>query len=158
MTQNLDIPNSMPMTKPLEGIPLPDLERIFDYEKGFWEGAKRHALCIQQCTDCRKLRHLPTPMCPWCHSLSYDWPEMSGKGKVYSYVTVRAPVHKALKEKGQTPYNICVVELPEQEELRIVSNVLNIAPEEIYIEMPVNVTFKPSVDDPNVVLPLFVPA
>ena len=40
----------------------------------------------------------------------------------------------------------------------MVSNILNIAPEDMYIDMPVEVTFMPTVDDPNVVLPLFVPA
>ena len=157
MTQQQETTKSKPMTKPLEGIPIPDLESLPDYERGFWDGSSNHELRIQQCTDCKKLRHPPTPMCPYCHSLAYEWAKMSGNGKVYSHVIVRAPVHKALREKEQTPYNICVVELDEQEELRVVSNVLNIAPEDIYIDMPVSVTFMPTVDDPNVVLPLFVP-
>ena len=33
-----------------------------------------------------------------------------------------------------------------------------IAPEDIYVDMPVQVTFMPTVDEPDVVLPLFVPA
>ena len=83
---------------------------------------------------------------------------MSGRGKVYSHLIVRHPVHRAIREKEQTPYNICLIELEEQDGLRIVSNVLNIAPQDIYIDMPVEVTFAPTVDDPNVVLPLFVPS
>ncbi|GIT44824.1 MAG: hypothetical protein Ct9H300mP11_27600 [Chloroflexota bacterium] len=40
MTQQQDQNiKSRPMTKPLEGVPLPDLERIPDYERGFWEGS-----------------------------------------------------------------------------------------------------------------------
>jgi uncharacterized OB-fold protein len=58
----------------------------------------------------------------------------------------------------QVPYNISLIELEEQEGLRVCSNVLNIAPEDIYVDMPVQVTFMPTVDDPNVVLPLFVPS
>ena len=56
------------------------------------------------------------------------------------------------------PYNISLIELEEQEGLRVCSNVLNIAPEDIYVNMPVQVTFMPTVDEPNVVLPLFVPS
>jgi uncharacterized OB-fold protein len=149
---------SRPMASPLEGVPLPDLDLLPDYERGFWEGAQAHELRIQQCSDCKKFRHLPVPMCPYCHSLSYEWTRMSGRGKVYSHLIARHPVHRALREKEQTPYNICLIELEEQEELRIVSNILNIAPEDIYIDMPVEAIFMPTVDDPNVVLPLFVPA
>ena len=54
--------------------------------------------------------------------------------------------------------NISLIELEEQEGLRVCSNVLNIAPEDIYVNMPVQVTFMPTVDEPNVVLPLFVPS
>ena len=64
----------------------------------------------------------------------------------------------AIREKGQTPYNICLIELQDQEGLRIVSNVLSTAPEDIHIDMPVKVAFMPTADDPEVVLPLFVPA
>ena len=146
------------MTKPLEGIPLPDLEHAPDYERGFWEGTRNHELRIQQCSDCKKFRHTPSPMCPYCHSLKYDWTKVSGRGKVYTNLIARHPVHQAIREKEQTPYNICLIELEEQEGLRIVSNILNMAPEDIYIDMPVEVTFMATVDDPNVVLPLFVPA
>ncbi len=148
---------SKAMTKPLEGIPLPDIENLPDYERGFWEAARSHELGIQQCSDCKKFRHLPTPMCPSCYSLEYGWTKMSGRGTVYSHLIVRHPVHRALREKEQTPYNICLIELEEQEGLRIVSNVLNIAPEDLNIGMPVEVTFMPTVDDPTVVLPLFIP-
>jgi uncharacterized OB-fold protein len=97
-------------------------------------------------------------MCPYCHSLDYDWTKTSGRGKVYSHLIVRHPVHRALRDGEQTPYNVCLIELEDQEGLRMVSNVLNVAPEDVYIDMPVEVTFMPTVDDPNVVLPLFVPA
>ena len=149
---------SRPMTGPLEGIPLPDLENLPDYERGFWDAARDHELRIQQCSDCDVLRHLPVPMCPSCHSLSYRWTRVSGKGRVYSYVIVRHPTHRAIREREQVPYNICIIELDEQESLRIVSNVLNVAPEDIFTDMPVEVTFMATADDSNVVLPLFVPA
>ena len=146
------------MTGPLEGVPLPDLERVPDYERGFWEGARAGELRIQRCADCGRFRNLPTPMCPECSSLAYDWTQVSGRGFVYSFVIVRHPVHPAIREKGQTPYNICMIELEEQEGLRVCSNVLEVAPEDIIIDMPVRVSFMPAVDDPDVVLPVFLPA
>ena len=86
------------------------------------------------------------------------WSKVSGRGFVYSFVVVRNPVHPAIRERAQVPYNISLIELEEQEGLRVCSNVLNIAPEDIYVDMPVQVTFMPTVDEPNVVLPLFVPS
>lgn len=158
MTKQEESTKSKAMTKPLVGIPLPDLESLPDYERGFWEATANHELRIQHCSDCMELRHLPTPMCPHCHSLEYGWTRMSGKGKVYSYIVMRHPVHRAIREMEQTPYNVCLIELEEQEGLHVVGNVLNIAPEDIYIDMPVEVTFMPSIADPNVVLPLFLAA
>ena len=147
-----------PMSAPLEGVPLPDLEQLPDYERGFWEGSQNGELRIQQCSTCRLFRHLPTPMCPECSSLDYDWTRVSGRGFVYSYVIVRHPVHPAIAEHEQVPYNVCMIELEEQEGLRVCSNVLHVYPEDIHIDMPVQVTFFPAVDDPNVVLAVFVPA
>ena len=159
MTQHQEqVGKSRPMATPLEGLPLPDLSNQPDYELGFWEGARSRELRIQRCSRCQKFRHPPSPMCPHCHSLSYQWTKTSGRGVVYSFLIVRQPAHPALQEKEQTPYNICLIELEEQEGLRIISNVLDIAPEDIHIDMPVVVTFKPVGDDPDVVLPLFVPA
>ena len=148
---------SRPMTAPLQGVPLPDLERIPDYERGFWEGSQAGELRIQQCSGCGRYRHLPTPMCPECSSLDYVWTPVSGRGFVYSFVIVRHPVHPAIREKEQTPYNICMIELEEQEGLRVCSNVLNIPPEDIAIDMPVQVTFVPAADNPDIVLPVFLP-
>ena len=148
---------SPPMTKPLEGVPLPDLERVPDYEQGFWEGTQAGELRIQRCAGCGRFRHLPTPMCPECSSLEYEWTRVSGRGFVYSFVIVRHRVHPAIREKEQTPYNICMIELEEQEGLRVCGNVLHVAPEDIRIDMPVQVSFAPATDNPDVVLPVFLP-
>ena len=157
MAERKEDSRSREMTGPLEGLPLPDLEYLPDYERGFWEGTRSHELRIQRCADCETFRHLPMPTCPECHSFDYEWARTSGRGEVYSFLIVRAGAHPAIREKNQTPYNICLVELAEQEGLRIVSNVLNVAPEDIHIGMPVEVVFMPAADDPQVVLPLFVP-
>ncbi len=149
---------SRPMTAPLEGVPLPDMELLPDYERGFWEGSRNGELRIQRCSSCGLFRHLPMPMCPQCSSLDYGWAKVSGRGFVYSFVIVRHPVHPAIAEKEQVPYNVCMIELEEQEGLRICSNILSVAPEDIHIDMPVQVTFVPAVDVPDVVLPVFLPA
>ena len=145
------------MTSPLQGVPLPDIQNLKDYERGFWEGTREQELRIQQCAPCKKFRHIPTPMCPYCNSLQYVWTKVSGDGRVYSFVIAYHAVHPALREKEQTPYNICLIELDEQEGLRMVSNILGTVPDDIFIGMLVEVVFLATVDDPKVVLPMFVP-
>ena len=62
MTQQQDQNiKSRPMTKPLEGVPLPDLERIPDYERGFWEGSHNQELRIQRCSGSVSYTHLTLP-------------------------------------------------------------------------------------------------
>ncbi len=148
---------SRPMTAPLEGLPLPDVGALPDYERGFWEGTAEGELRIQRCSDCQVFRHPPVPMCPHCHSLGYEWAPTTGRGRVYSFLIAWTPVHRALREREQTPYNICLVELEDQPQLRVISNVLHVPPEDIRVDMPVEVTFMPAADDPGVVLPMFVP-
>ena len=158
MTQQQDqAARSRPMTAPLEGLPLPDLERLPDYEQGFWEGTRNGGTAYPAVFGLRAVPAPPMPMCPACSSLNYEWTRVSGRGFVYSFVVVRHPVHPAIAEKEQVPYNVCMIELEDQEGLRLCSNVLNVAPEDICVDMPVQVTFFPAADDPDVVLPVFLP-
>ena len=85
------------------------------------------------------------------------WRPVSGRGTVYSFVIARHAVHPAIRELEQLPYNVCVIELEEQAGLRIVSNVLDVAPEDIRIGLPVEVRFMPAPNDPAVVLAMFAP-
>jgi len=132
MTQQEQTIKSRPMTGPLEGIPLPDLDRLRDYERGFWEASHNSEPRIQKCSECKMFRHLPTHMCPHCHSLEFEWSKVSGSGVVYSFVVARNPGHAAIRENDQVPSNICLIVL---EDLRVCSNVLNIAPEDIYVDI-----------------------
>ena len=62
---------------------------------------------------------------------------------------------KPIVERPQ--WSVKVIELEEQEGLRICANVLNVEPEDIYIGMPVRVKFIASAGQEDVVLPLFEP-
>ena len=144
------------MAGPLAGLPLPDFLNLPDYELGFWQAAQREELRIQQCSQCGLFRHLPSPMCHSCHSFNYRWTEVSGRGRVYSFVIVHHPVHTALKAGLQIPYNLCLIELREQANLRLLSNVLDIDNEDIKINMDVRVCFKRVPATPDLILPFFI--
>jgi uncharacterized protein len=116
----------------------------------FWDGVKDGRLLIQRCTACGALRHPPRPMCPHCHSLTWDTLESSGKGTVYSFVMPRHPEFPFFHDD----YIVALIEL--EEGTRLVSNVVDVAPEDTRIGMAVVVRFDEF--DGGVVLPVFTPA
>jgi len=113
----------------------------------FFEGARQHRLLIQRCQACDALQHPPTAACATCGSLSLTPAEMSGRGTLYSYTIVHAPVVPPF----EAPYPVILVELEEGP--RIVSELAGVSREEIMIGMPLVVDF---IDcDAELSLPVF---
>jgi uncharacterized OB-fold protein len=57
---------------------------------------------------------------------------------------------------ARVPYVVAVVELAEQQYLHMVTNIVDCAPDDVYVNMPVEVTFRELAD--GFVLPLFKPS
>jgi uncharacterized OB-fold protein len=116
----------------------------------FWDGVKDHKLLIQRCTGCQALRHPPRPMCPRCNSVSWDTVESSGRGEVFSFVMPLLPPYPWF----EYPYIVVLVDL--EEGIRLVSNLCDIAPDDVTIGMAVEVFYEQF--DDGLVLPQFRPA
>ncbi len=128
------------------GEPIPAPRKYLDFQ-GFWQGADEGKLILQRCGSCGTWCHIPQPMCPKCHSVEKTWAPVSGKGKVYSWVTYYESPHPGFK----APYAVVLVEL--EEGMRIVSNLVDVQPKDIKMGMPVEVTFEKIAE--NFVLPKF---
>ena len=115
----------------------------------YWEHMKEHRLHIQRCTGCGTLRMYPRPMCDQCYSVESDWVPASGRGAVYSWCVVHQPVHPGWKD--ELPFTIVEVEL--EEGVRIRSTVVDVAPSELRIGMPVELIYEDVTDE--VTLPKF---
>ena len=91
-------------------------------------------------------------MCPQCNSFEWEWAKSSGKGKVHTWTVVHQAFIPAFAD--DVPYAGVIVGLEEGP--RIMSTVTGISPDELRMEMPVEVWF----DDvtPEVSLPKFKPA
>lgn len=124
---------------------------VIDDETGFfWTGGADGRLMIQRCGDCRRYQHPPLPRCPACHSEAVAPEPVSGRGRVKT-LTVN---HQAWLPGLPVPFVFAAIELVEQDELYVFSNVL--APsDEVTMGMLVEVTFEHHED---VWLPLFRPA
>ena len=96
-------------------------------------------------------------MCPDCNSLDAEWSKVNGKGKIYTFAVAydRGDFTVRYKLKGyenEYPYAIVLVELNDVG-VRMVSNVVNCKPEDLKIDMPVEVTFVDVTDE--ITLPMF---
>jgi uncharacterized OB-fold protein/acyl dehydratase len=116
----------------------------------WWEGIDRGELLIQQCSECRRLRHPPRPMCGSCQSTAWTRIVSQGRGTVYSYVVLRHPPIPGY----DFPLPVALIDL--EEGTRIVSNVVGCKPEDVHIGMKVRLSIE-NVDE-ELKLPLFRPA
>jgi hypothetical protein len=71
---------------------------------------------------------------------------------VFSWIVVRHPVPRDVYAQD-VPYVVALVTLDEG--VRIPSNIVGVAPEEVTADMPVRVTFRQAT--PDITLPLFEP-
>jgi len=126
--------------------PLPVLEGL---TAQFYDWCKQGELRFQRCTDCSTWRHVPREMCADCGSWSWEWARSSGRGTVFTWTTAARALHPAFKDSA--PYAPVVVEM--EEGVRLLSQVIDVAPDALLIGMPVEVTFDPVTDE--VTLPKF---
>ena len=126
------------MTTYNKPIPVPSPSTEF-----FWTGVKEHQLLLQQCDKCSAYRFPPSPICPECLSSDYTVKPVSGKGTVFTFGVYHRLYNPAFEE--DLPYTVGMIELEEGP--RLVSNVVGIAPDDVYCGMPVEVTFDDITDD-----------
>src|SRR5206468_972462 len=79
------------------------------------------------------------------------WEAVSGRATVVSYTVS----HQRWMPGMEVPYAIGLVELVEQADLRLTTNIVGCAPDAVEIGMPVRVTFRDVSDE--IALPLFEP-
>ncbi len=115
----------------------------------FYGWCRQHELRFQRCTDCGTWRHVPREMCAGCGSQAWAWERSSGRGTVFSWTVAARPMHPAFA--ARTPYAPVIVEMDEG--VRLLSEVVDCAPEELVIGMPVEVTFAELT--PEISLPKF---
>jgi uncharacterized OB-fold protein len=119
-------PDSMPMPM-ANAITLP-----------WWQAAAEHRLVVQRCTSCEHTRLPPAPLCPECRSEESDWKEVSGRGEVYTYTTV----HRPIAAGQELPFVIAVIALEDSGGLRLISNLVNVDPQDLEIGMPVELVWE----------------
>lgn len=116
----------------------------------YWSGGARGELLIFRCQSCAYYVHPPVRFCPVCESRDVQPEPVSGRGVVTSY-TVN---HKQWLPHLPVPYVVAMVSIVEQEDVRLIANIVNCESEAVRIGMPVTVLFEQQQD---LWVPLFEP-
>ena len=132
-------------------VPIPD-----DASRPFFDAAGQGVLLLRRCQACGTFMS-PTggigtplrPRCLTCFSAELAWTAASGQATLYSFALMHQVYDPAFAD--EVPYNIAVVELDEG--VRMTTNVVGCANEELWIGMPLEVTFEQVSDE--VAIPKF---
>lgn len=110
----------------------------------FYDAAREGRFLIRRCTACGKTHWYPRPLCPFCFGET-TWEAATGKGVIYSFSTL---------VRAAPPYTIAYVTLDEGPTL--MTNIVDCDVDQIRIDQPVELVFKPAEDGTPV--PCFRPA
>ena len=115
--------------------PLPDVE---DPEfVRFWNGTRRGEIRVQACGHCHTPRWPPRSLCTVCHSIETEWVAASLTGTLHTWTVV---MHQTMPGV-EPPYVVGLVDLDEPAGIRLLGNVIAIAPQNLEIGMPLRAHF-----------------
>jgi hypothetical protein len=132
----------------------PPLPEPNDLTRFFWEGVEEHRLLILRCDNCGFYVHWPREVCPKCLSTSLTPSEVSGDATLATWTFPSQPFDPYFR--SHIPYVLAVVELVEQDGLKMVTNLVDHDRDALHIDMPVHVAYREV--GPGVTLPLFAPS
>ena len=103
----------------------------------YWQAASEHRLALPKCEDCQKFWFPPSRTCPHCLSANFSFQNVSGKGKIFSFVTFHRVYRPAFT--NDVPYVVALIELDEGP--RLLSNIMGVTHDQVKCEMRVEVVF-----------------
>jgi uncharacterized OB-fold protein len=127
--------DATPSAPPGVAVPVPIRPVISPDTEFFWAGTAAGELRVQRCAECGTVRHPPGPRCPSCGNMTPGYVVAAGTGEVYSYVVHHHPPVPGKK----LPIVIALVQLPEG--VRMVGELLGVAPDDVRIGLPVRAEF-----------------
>jgi uncharacterized protein len=130
--------------------PLPKPDPLTQF---FWDGVEAHKLMILRCDSCGTYIHLPRDICRVCLSTSLSPAEVSGRATLTTWTSPAQPFDPYYAT--HMPYVLAVVELVEQKNLKMVTDIVDCDEADLRIDMPLEVTFREVT--PGCTLPLFKP-
>lgn len=138
----------------------------------FWEATRVGTLLVQWCTSCDRGIFYPRFFCPYCAAdgpddsaadqsdqsgqsdgSTLEWRTASGRAIVHAATIEHNPAATGATFSHGEPYVVALVDLDEG--VRMMTNIVGCAPEDVRPGMAVTVTWEPLSDGRQ--LPLFTP-
>jgi hypothetical protein len=114
------------------------------YDRPMWKSIDAGKWQLQQCDDCGAHRYPPGPICDKCLSMDSTWQELSGRGKVLSWVVF----HRQYLPDYNPPYNAVAVQLAEGP--IVVTNLVGPEPEGGWIGRDVEICYEADTEDQTI--------
>ena len=126
--------------------------------EAFWTGGRNGDLLITRCRACGHFFHPPAPACWRCRSTDVAPEKVSGRATVAAFSVDRQPWIPGF----EPPYIVAIVELADEPDVRLITNVVDVEPEDMRIGIEVEVFFEDwtglsGEEDTRVWIPLFRP-
>ncbi|EHI13392.1 Zn-ribbon domain-containing OB-fold protein [Mycolicibacterium thermoresistibile] len=126
---------------------------LTELNRPYWTGGAAGTWQLQRCDDCERLVHPPALRCPHDHGV-LRYVALRGRATVETWTVNEHPFFPGFPP----PYVVAFVNPVEDERVRVLTNLVNVRPEEVTAKMPVRVTFERYTDgDDEVYVPLFEP-
>ena len=119
--------------------------------KPFWDSCKKHELLLPKSKETNKFFFYPRAFSPGDDMAEVIWEKASGKAKVWTFSIHHMGPTKAYKDDGA--YVVALVET--EEGVKMMTNIINCDPKEVYVGMDVEVVFDDVTSE--VTLPKFQP-
>ena len=105
-------------------LPFRILPRLTDVNRDFWTGGQVGELRFLRCQNCGYYIHPPTPICPNCHSKELRFEAVSGRATLWTFTVNYQPWMPG----PELPFIVAIVAIPEQDGLRLTTNLVGVAP------------------------------
>jgi uncharacterized protein len=116
----------------------------------FWSGGSQNELRIFRCRSCGRWFHPPVGACFRCRSTEVGPEAVSGRATVAAFTINHHPWFPDFPP----PYVVAIVELAEEPDVRLTTNIVNCPTENVHVGMEVRVLFEQQED---VWIPIFEP-
>jgi uncharacterized OB-fold protein len=126
------------------------LPLLTEENRFFWTSGADGKLRFLQCTACDNYVHPPSPVCDKCLCMALEPVPVSGRATLAA-VTVN---HQMWMPMIEPPYIVGIVEIEEQDSIRLTTNILHCPEEDLEIGMALEVEFEECED---VFVPMFKP-
>jgi hypothetical protein len=126
------------------------LPRVTPQNQHFWRGGAEGELRFLRCEPCGSYVHPPAPVCGRCLSKDLEPTAVSGRATVATFTLN----HQPWVPSSDHPYVVAIVEIEEQPDVRLMTNIVGCPPEAVHIGMAVAVEFE---EHEDVWIPVFAP-